>query len=1504
MQLIDTVIRAHSRFIVDADFRAALDGLLFDLLSFMDSQWGWVVEMSPAQNQVGPFKPLLGRALDPHGNGHTQAAIDFKSCDIQALLQRALDEGKPVMENQPRRLDWDEVDEPALVIEGLLIVPLQLTGPFVGVLILAKRAGSFEQAVLETLQPLFLTMAQLIAAQRQRLLGARDCHLLDSVLEAATEFSVIATDKNGLIKVFNRGSERLLGYRADEMINIQTPALLHLPSEMQQYGLELSARFGYPVEGFRVFVEVPERCGFERREWHYVRKDGSQFLVSLTITAMRDENGQITGYLGIAENISEDRARQLRLKESEERLELALKGGDLGLWDWHIPSGRVVFNERWCNLLGYTVAEIPQHVDSWNKAVHPEDWPIIKAALQTHLQGVKDYYECEHRLRHKDGHWLWVLDRGRVVERDACGAPIRAVGTHLDLSERKRLQERLDNIVRHVPGLVYQYKRWPDGHVCFTYLSSACQKLYGVEPQAGLADFSAVFKHIHPDDGLALAESSKLSAQLLTPWHNQHRVIQADGTILWLEGNSTPEAQADGSVIWHGYVHDITALKQSEAALLQTTEQLKEAQRIARFGSWKLDFEHNQLSWSAQIFEIFELEATQFQPSYEAFLAAIHPDDRATVDAAYRNSLQCRQPYEITHRLLMHDGRVKYVHEHCETRFDAQGQPLLSVGTIQDVTERVVAKRRVDELLTRLQKIASMVPGMVYQYQRWPDGRTAFPYASEGINHIYGVSPEAVVADAAPVLQVIHPDDREHVEAIIQASARTLSPWHDEYRAKFPDGRVIWLEGEAMPEALDDGSVLWHGHIRDITERKLVEEQLRQSASVFEHANEGIIITDPSVRIIDVNQAFTRITGYSREEVLGKNPRLLSSGHHPPKFYAAMWRELNANDHWSGEVWDRRKNGEMYAEILTISAVRNDKGQIQRYVALFSDITFIKEHQKQLEYLAHYDALTHLPNRVLLVDRLHQAMVQTQRHHSVLGLAYLDLDGFKTINDSHGHEVGDRLLTLMAGRMKEALRDGDTLARLGGDEFVVTLLDLPNHEASLPVLERLLRSTAEPLYLDDLELRVSASVGVTFFPQYEAAVDADQLLRQADQAMYQAKQLGKNRYHIFDSEQERAVRDRHESIELIRQALANNEFVLHYQPKVNMRTGKVIGVEALIRWQHPERGLLSPAWFLPLIENHRLVVDLGKWVLATALDQFDAWRRQGLSLPISVNINPLHLQQTDFVEHLRGELGRHPAFSPGDLELEVLESSALEDIAQATKTIKDCREMGVSFSVDDFGTGYSSLSYLKRLPVQVLKIDQSFVRDMLEDPDDLALLDGVLGLASAFRRRVIAEGVETPVHGEMLLQLGCEFGQGYAIARPMPAESVMDWVAQWRPAATWTGCQRLTQDCRQVLFEMVQLRAWVSALARHLQDGSESPLDDSQSNFSLWLREMGAAQSSPESTLGRLHDLHEKLLQQAAELLGLKQQGQITAARQRLDDIMRVRDALLDDLKQLLEADA
>jgi len=825
---------------------------------------------------------------------------------------------------------------------------------------------------------------------------------------------------------------------------------------------------------------------------------------------------------------------------------------------------------------------------------------------------------------------------------------------------------------------------------------------------------------------------------------------------------------------------DVTERKLAEAALVTSEQRWKFAIEGTGDGLWDWNIQTGKTFFSTRYKAMLGFADHEFGDTADAWTRRIHPEDAPGVTAALQPFMD-GQPgsARVEFRMKRKDGSWMWTLG-CGmvVERNAQGKPLRMIGTNSDISARKVAEETLQESEVRLRTVVESTREAIAVHQNgivvFVNPATVQMLGASGVNDLVG----------KPMLDFVHPACRPLVIARLKAKVEhgLAMPLVEEKFIRL-DGRVIDVEVQGAP-IVYMGKPAVQVAMRDITEHKIAEERLRLAASFFENSRESLMILDAEGALIEVNSAFSRITGYTREEAIGHFPHFLNSGQQEEHFYEAMWDALAEQGHWSGEVWNRRKTGEVYAEMLTISAVRDAAGRTQQYVGLASDITALKEHQRRLEHIAHFDALTNLPNRVLLADRLHQGMVQAQRRGKHLAIAYLDLDGFKAINDQHGHDAGDQVLVTLAQRMKLTLREGDSLARLGGDEFVAVLIDLESASACLPLLNRLLTAASHPVQLGDLTLQVSASVGVTFYPQ-DQDIEADQLLRQADQAMYQAKLAGKNRFHFFDTEHDRSLRGHHESLKRIRLALDRGEFVLYYQPKVNMRTSEVIGAEALIRWRHPDKGLLLPAVFLSEIEDHPLAEAIGEWVIDSALTQMELWNAVGLCIPVSVNVGARQFQQKDFVNRLRSILQNHPAVGHSRLEVEVLETSALEDIGQVAEVIEACAQLGVSFALDDFGTGYSSLTYLKRLRVNMLKIDKSFVRDMLIDPDDLSILKGVIGLASAFRRDVIAEGVETGAHGRALLELGCEQAQGFGIARPMPADQLPTWAAAWQVRPNW-----------------------------------------------------------------------------------------------------------------------
>lgn len=732
-----------------------------------------------------------------------------------------------------------------------------------------------------------------------------------------------------------------------------------------------------------------------------------------------------------------------------------------------------------------------------------------------------------------------------------------------------------------------------------------------------------------------------------------------------------------------------------------------------------------------------------------------------------------QQPYhDIEGRILTKKGHVLWILTYGFPVFLKDGTLKGYRGSNTDITKEKMTLDELKESKLRFKTLHNASFGGILLHDQG-----IILECNQGLARLFGYSYDSFIGMST--LQLIAPNERSFmIEKMFDTEEKPY-----ETIGLHQDGTLfpLRLECKNLPYKGKEVRVV---EFRDIREEKIAQEKLALASSVFTSAREGVIITDTNALIIDVNDSFCRITGYEKDEVIGQTPRLLNSKYHDASFYEAMWQALSTKEHWYGEIWNRRKNGEIYPEMLTITALRNKEGLLTHYIGLFSDITSIKEHQQQLVYIAQHDALTGLPNRLLLADRLKQGMIHAKRNGAKLMVAYLDLDGFKHINDTYGHEIGDKLLIALSSHIKLALREGDTLARLGGDEFVAVLHNITNLESSLPMLKRILDAASKPITIDALSISVSASLGVTFYSN-ENDIEADSLLRQADQAMYQAKLLGKNRYHIFDSIHDASLRSHHENLEEIRLALYRNEFVLYYQPKVNLRTGQLIGVEALIRWNHPLKGILPPSNFLPIIEEHPLNVEIGEWVIKEALNQIQLWEQKQESICVSVNVSARQLKEIDFSTRLALFLEMHPNIQPSQLELEILETSAIEDLAHISSLITQCNHMGLSFALDDFGTGYSSLSYLKQLPVRLLKIDKSFVQDMLADENDLAILKGIISLAEAFKKEVIAEGVESIEHGKALLTLGCELAQGFGIARPMSADKILPWLEEWKRNQQW-----------------------------------------------------------------------------------------------------------------------
>jgi len=852
--------------------------------------------------------------------------------------------------------------------------------------------------------------------------------------------------------------------------------------------------------------------------------------------------------------------------------------------------------------------------------------------------------------------------------------------------------------------------------------------------------------------------------------------------------------------------------------------------------------------------KILGYSANEFETNMETWTQTVHPDDLNSIKVKFKESTESKKPFEGEYRRKNKQGNWIWIHFIAEiVEWDSDNNPTRIVGVNADVSDKkqnefventrswvmelLVKTAPLSEILQAILRIleedTNGLEGSIFLFDK--DKKKLLCSSTSNLAEFYNQSLNGLEIDELSNNDQIVPfsektsvvkDVQKHTYGKdykkLAAKANLTSCWNHPIIGS--DDHLIGtlVIYNKLPTTSCKGCLKLIESTCQLAavaiEKSQNDQQLLLASHVFKDSREGITITDSDGKIVDVNPAFCNVTGYSREEVIGENPSILKSGKQSDEFYADMWKSIHEDDYWQGEVWNRKKNGELYAELLSISALKNDKGETLHYIALFSDITNAKRQQEKLNLMAHYDLLTQLPNRALFTDRFHQAVAHSKRTNTQLAVCFIDLDNFKIVNDKHGHQVGDQLLVEVAKRIKSCIRQEDTVSRQGGDEFALLLSNIESYEQCELTLERIHDELAQPYYIGDIHHKISASSGITLYPQDNGEIDT--LLRHADKAMYQAKLAGKHRYKFFNTEQDQQVMHKHSKLDEIQQALDNQELQLYYQPKVSMRTGEIYGAEALIRWIHPHKGLIPPMEFLPFIEGTPLEIKIGNWVINQALSQLSEWMAQGIQIEVSVNISSQHLISSRFIQDLSIALSKHTNIEPHVLELEVLESSALGDLKAIGEIINTCRyTLGVNVALDDFGTGYSSLAHLRNLSANTIKIDQSFVRDMLEDPSDYSIIEGVIGLSSSFGRKIIAEGVETTEQGLILMLMGCDSAQGYGIARPMPSSEFPDWIRSYKPNERWivSGKRKLSSKQKKLkVFKLTNIH-WVKQFKNNIK---------------------------------------------------------------------------------------
>jgi len=1076
--------------------------------------------------------------------------------------------------------------------------------------------------------------------------------------------------------------------------------------------------------------------------------------------------------------IGERRRAETALRSSQDQLHVALESARMGAWEWDIPRGAVRWSERVASLFGLALDQFDGTLQSAMRLVHPEDRERVQADIEACFQGGSPDFAVEYRVIHGDGEVRWLEARGRLY-RDDAGQPVRMAGLTTDITEQKaselalaESEERYRSVIAALAEGIMVIAA--DGQ-CLTANESA-ERILGVSSDEIIARTlrDPAWRTIYPD-GTPFPETDHPVARTLAtgePCRNVLIGVQGGGQgTRWITINTQALTRPGERRPYAAVASftDVTERMQAEEALRESEQRYRTLVEHAPEAIVVLDADTGRFA------DANENSARMFGLPRDALLALGPADLSAPVQPDGRPARQGAREY-IDATLRGNTPVFEWVHRNaagaaiaCEVRLvrlPAAGRNLVR-GSIIDITERkrIEAALRASE--TKFATVFRTCPESI-SISTIEDG--VYVDVNQAYERVFGYARERVIGRSALDLGV-------WVDALERQGL--LRKLREHGRVEGFDARIRRADGELRIGQMSAESVDIDGRgylvivMRDITEQKAQADELRLAARVFESTAEAIMITDPRSCIVAVNPAFTELTGYREDEVRGRQPSVLGSGRHDQRFFSDMWTSINRSGRWHGELWNRTKDGEERPFLLTISSLSDEVGTVINYVGVMRDISTIKQSQQQLEYLANYDGLTGLGNRNLFYTRLRIGIEKAARHRRTLAVAFIDLDNFKVINDTLGHDVGDELLAEVARRLKQCVRQEDVVCRLGGDEFTVYVEDFDDPQGLVGTAQRLTQAVSEPYRIAGHEIFVTASVGISIYPNDGATMS--ELLKNADTAMYKAKEQGKNGFQFFREDMNARAFERLVFVSGLRRALDRGEFRLMYQPQVRLSDGHVRGAECLLRWSHPDMGEVSPGSFIPVAEETGLIVPIGDWVFKEAARQMRAWG--GSRMRLFVNISARQFRQSELVDVI-GRTIEESGLGPEMLGMEITESALIDDPENAAATLTRLKDMGVTISLDDFGTGYSSLSYLKRFPIDILKIDRAFVRDIATDPDDAAIVTAIITMAQSLKLDVVAEGVETHQQLEFLRARGCHAAQGYLFGKPMPAERMEEWLQE------------------------------------------------------------------------------------------------------------------------------
>ena len=1166
--------------------------------------------------------------------------------------------------------------------------------------------------------------------------------------------AVIATDATGRITRMNPTAERLTGWTLPDaagrlltdvfnIVNAQT----RLPSKD-------------PVQLVMAHGEVVGLANHTA----LIARDGQEYQIFDSAAPIRNPVGQIVGVVLVFSDVTEAYRVREELARTVEFLERTGELAKVGGWELDLRTQKFSLSREAFQIFEMEPTPNPQMSDCFN-SYSAEVRPIIETAVQEAITNGKPFDLELPRFTAK-GRPFWARTQGSAVMQD--GKAIKLVGAFQDITERK--QAEVDLRASEASLAAAQARAhlgsWELNLLTNTGTwSHELFRLFYRELSLGPPTYEGFLELIHPDDRAAVVTQHARVPELTAPQTIEYRTHPALGPIRVLSNTLHVIRDANGvAVRMAGTMLDITERKQAQDALQASEARFRSSFDSAGIGMALCSFDGRWIQVNRRLCEIVGYPEEALLKM--TFHDITHPEDLSPDMANMEALLNGTVPYfQMEKRYVHFDGHTVWINLSVALVRDAAGVPLHTVAHMEDISSRKVLEQALLASEERFRRIVQTAEEGVWEI----DAEAKTSFVNPKMARMLGYSSEEMLGRA--LTDFMDEEGRAIAEANIERRKQGIAEQHD-FKFMRKDGAQFW--GVVATNPTLDAQGQYAGAlamITDITSRKQSEEALRIAASAFD-SQQGMFVTNADWVILQVNKAFTEITGYSKQEAVGLTPHvLLGSGRHDADFYAAMLDSLERTGSWQGEIWDRRKNGEIYPQWLTVTAVKDTDGKVTHYVDAFTDITSRKAAEDQIQSLAFFDPLTGLPNRRLLMDRLKQAVASGARREKRGALLFVDLDNFKNLNDTLGHDKGDLLLQQVAQRLTTCIREGDTVARLGGDEFVVMLEDLSATEmeaaAQAEIVGEKIHIALNQIYgLASYTHHSTASIGITLFG--DQSENIEEPLKRADLAMYQAKAAGRNTLRFFDPQMQAVVTARAALETGLREALEGEQFVLHYQAQVK-NSHHITGVEALVRWHHPQRGMVSPAEFIPLAEDTGQILMLGRWVLETACKQLARWAQSPdmADLAVAVNVSPRQFHQSDFVDQVLGALARTGA-NPQRLKLELTEGMLISNVEDVISKMSALKARGVGFSLDDFGTGYSSLSYLKRLPLDQLKIDQGFVRDIMVDPNDAAIAKMVIALADSLGLEVIAEGVETTDQRDFLAAQGCHAYQGYLFGRPLP----------------------------------------------------------------------------------------------------------------------------------------